>query len=549
MKRRAREPETSPEASAAPTTPAAGMIRPRFEFSLEEYARLYDSGPISYVKFDRHSAIRDLNTTAAEMLGTHRGHAIGMPLTVFFSAREMPRFLDHLRRCRESKGERVETELTLSPRHGREIPIQLCTTPFLANEPPFFLTALINIAGRKRAEAMLLESRDYAQSIVSAVMQPLVVLSPTLEVLTANVAFLKAFKLDETAIRGRLIDLGLYPPDASQLRLKLEAALVLKKTIRELSLDFDFPLLGKRKLLFNGQPLFQKRFLKPLLVLGVEDITRRIAAENEREAMIVRLRELTNHLESRVQQRTSDLEKANFQLRQHSARVFEAQETERRAVARELHDEVGQQITCLQILVQRASRDGPAEFLPASENLQSALADLLKSVRTLSSDLRPPVLDDFGLLPALKERIETYRERTGIKVDLNHAHFREEMLDNFLKNILYRVVQEGLTNVARHSGADKVSVTIKTRRGRALLEIRDRGSGFDMEKVSERGSMGLTSINERVVLAGGKLSINTRPGAGTFISAEFPLVSAQTDAFDSDRSDRNGTAGPKSGTF
>jgi PAS domain S-box-containing protein len=209
-----------------------------------------------------------------------------------------------------------------------------------------------------------------------------------------------------------------------------------------------------------------------------------------------------------------------------SHRLVELQETERRQIARELHDEVGQLLTRLKLSLDLAVRL-PADRLPETLNdAQTLAAELMRRVRELSLDLRPAMLDDLGLLPALLWHSERYTAQTNVRVKLEQQglerRFRAE-----IETAAYRIVQEALTNVARHAGVEEVTVRLWATLDRLGVQIEDQGAGFDPDAaLAARASSGLAGMRERALLAGGHLLVEAGPGSGTRLTAQFPLGDA-----------------------
>ena len=206
-----------------------------------------------------------------------------------------------------------------------------------------------------------------------------------------------------------------------------------------------------------------------------------------------------------------------------SRRLVEVQEAERRYIARELHDEVGQVLTGLVLLLEMSARQlGDA----ARDNLSEAQAlthDLLTRVREMSLDLRPAMLDDLGLLPALLWHLERFTAQTHVRVTFKHT-LPEQRFAPEIETVAYRVVQEALTNVARHAGVNEASVWLWATQDMLGLQVKDRGTGFDPEaQLADGRGSGLSGMRERVALLGGQLTIESSPGAGACLTAELPL--------------------------
>jgi PAS domain S-box-containing protein len=214
-------------------------------------------------------------------------------------------------------------------------------------------------------------------------------------------------------------------------------------------------------------------------------------------------------------------------LRALSCRLVEVQETERRQVARELHDHIGQELTGLKFLLEMTSRL-PAHSLRGKLNeALASINELVERVQDLSLDLRPAMLDDLGLVPALLWHFERLQSQTGMWVNFSHRGIHRRF-DPEIETAVYRIVQEALTNVARHAGVKEASVRLVVNRGLLSVYIEDRGIGFDVEDAMDRGtSSGLTGMQERAVLLGGHLKVNSSPGGGTRVVASFPRGSVQ----------------------
>ena len=216
------------------------------------------------------------------------------------------------------------------------------------------------------------------------------------------------------------------------------------------------------------------------------------------------------------------IDNAQRVARESLRRVHAAQEVERRRLARELHDETGQALTSI-LLGLRAledSIDGSERAHAAVASLRELAVGTLQDVRRLAVELRPKALDDFGLAPALERLTETFREQTGLEVDFVDG-LGSEQLSEESATALYRIVQEALTNVIKHSQARHVVILVTRKNGRAAVVIEDDGRGFD-PSVRPDG-FGIEGMRERVDLIGGSLHVESREGAGTTIAVEVPL--------------------------
>jgi len=217
---------------------------------------------------------------------------------------------------------------------------------------------------------------------------------------------------------------------------------------------------------------------------------------------------------------------AHERLQALSRQVLQAQEVERRAIARELHDEIGQQLSAVGILLSIIDRQLPSELAQARlETAQARVGDLIAQVRNLGLNLRPAILDDFGLMPALVWLFERYTTQTQIAVQFEHAGLEEQRFAPEVETTAYRIVQEALTNVARHAGVTEVTVRLWIDADTLWVVVADHGHGFDPQTIDMRTSSGLAGMVERAALLGGTLTIESAPGTGTRVTASLPLQS------------------------
>lgn len=207
-----------------------------------------------------------------------------------------------------------------------------------------------------------------------------------------------------------------------------------------------------------------------------------------------------------------------------SRRLLEVQETERRSIALELHDEIGQKLTGLKLALELSARQ-PGRSTEAISQAQLLVNELMNQTRQLSLALRPATLDHLGLLPALVWHFRQFTQQTKIEVEFNHENLEHRRFDAPIETAVYRVVQEALTNVARHAGnVSAVGVRIWIDCDCLTLQIEDDGRGFAPEKVfAEITSTGLTGMRERINLLGGNFHLESKIGGGTKLIAELNL--------------------------
>jgi PAS domain S-box-containing protein len=210
------------------------------------------------------------------------------------------------------------------------------------------------------------------------------------------------------------------------------------------------------------------------------------------------------------------------EMRQLTARLLDVQEEERRAVARELHDEIGQLLTGLSLTLETCVSSPRQANTDLLRETQGSVDELISRVSDLSLDLRPAMLDDLGLLPALLWHLERYASRTGVRVDFKHNGLEGRFAPE-VETAAYRIIQEALTNVARHAGVSETTVRLWADQDTLLVRIEDQGTGFDPTAVLAAGhASGLAGMQERAALCGGQLTVDSEPGGGTRLALELP---------------------------
>lgn len=309
----------------------------------------------------------------------------------------------------------------------------------------------------------------------------------------------------EEVLGRRSTELGLLPPpDRRDVARMLSEAGRLRRAevrFRTKSGEVRQGLLSIERLRLDGTDA---------ILSLLDDVSELRHAEAQRDELIESERRARAEAEAALEQ----LRQSHDSLESLSRRLVELQEAERRALARELHDEVGQILAGLKLQLEGAK-------IPVPDEVQSLLGKLSSRVRDLSMDLCPPMLDELGLLPTLLWHFERYHAQTGVRVDFQHSGPVGRFASK-VETAAFRIVQEALTNVARHARVQEASVSLEAHPDRIELRVEDRGVGFRPESAWTEASSGLTGMRERARLVGGRFRIDSAPGAGTRLTAELP---------------------------
>ena len=262
---------------------------------------------------------------------------------------------------------------------------------------------------------------------------------------------------------------------------------------------------------------------------SVRWIRDRIFPVRDVNGVVVRFAEITEDItENKLAE--EELQQVNEQLRDLSRRLFQVQDDERRHLARELHDEIGQALTAAKINVDSIeSIEGSKQSLRLKETV-TLLDNLLRQVRQISLDLHPSLLDDLGLAPALRSLLDQQARRTGLRVQFYAVEPLED-IDPGIQTTGFRIAQEAITNVLRHAKAQSVGVHLQIEAGQLQMKIVDDGSGFDLTEIEcrahEEASFGLMGMRERAALVGGRVQIISSPNKGTTVEVFLPLHASE----------------------
>lgn len=242
----------------------------------------------------------------------------------------------------------------------------------------------------------------------------------------------------------------------------------------------------------------------------------------ERKQIEEKLRKSTRRLRREIKRR----KKAQEELEVVYTHLNKVQEDERLAIGRELHDEIGQNLTALNITLTRAARSLEGKAKPALEQAQTLVNEVSSQVHELLVSVRRPVMERMELLPGLLSHFNRYEALTEVEVDFRHRGLDVEFPAEVTRTV-FHIVQEALTNVARHAGVKQVVVHVGATKEKIRVLVQDRGIGFDPVAIAEVKTSGLSGMSERAAAVGGELKISSSPGSGTRVILELPLNPAK----------------------
>ena len=289
--------------------------------------------------------------------------------------------------------------------------------------------------------------------------------------------------------------------------------------------------------IYSSSPLREDGNITGLVVV-FRDVTSKKQDEEALRQAHEQLGDRAEQLESLVESRTAKLAESNEQLRHEMAereqlrrKLLHAQEEERRRIARELHDQMGQNLTALNVglksLLDRQSRSGLGSRV---QRLQELATQTARDLHRVAVELRPAALDDLGLVKAIRALADTWSTAYGIDVDFEAGQYQPAGISSEIETILYRIVQEALNNVAKHSGATRVAVVLCHTADHVHAIIEDNGRGFDTHAASQSrngsGRLGLLGIQERLGMVGGSMKLESVPECGVTMIVRIPISKA-----------------------
>src|SRR6202049_3462161 len=355
------------------------------------------------------------------------------------------------------------------------------------------------------------ETRAYADTLFETCRESILILDDILNVVVATPAFHAPFHVAPAQTVNRpIFELGNHQWDIPALRKLLESIIQQKTRVDDFEVRHEFEQIGERIMILNARRLSTKQ---SLIFLSIEDVTEHRKSD---EALKVQ---------------TELLKQSEDSLRRLSAYLMTLQDEERRRIARELHDSTGQKLAAAKLQLDTLVKSGN---LKSHEKTIAETAqwidDCFQEVRTLSQLLHPPLLDEAGLLSATRWMVDGFPARPKIKTDLQISG-KIGRLPQPVELALFRVIQESLSNIRRHSGAKQAQIKLRRNEGAVFLEVRDNGKGMPPNVVSKSGhgkqvvGVGILGMRERLSQLGGTLEIDSNK-SGTTVKVHVPLAAA-----------------------
>ena len=507
------------------------------------YADFFDFAPVGYFTFNRDGLILDVNPNGASMLGADKTGLLNQDFSHFLSPDSRTVFAQHSQALFDSRRKKIcDVELVNGNQDAHWIQLESLAAHNGEDSQEKFRTVIKEVTRRKQTEAALRRSRDELERRVAERTAELEATNKKLrrqvfdcqlaeealreseqkystlvedaligvyiikdgKISFANDKFAEIYGYQKNELIGMdSLDL-VHPKDRPFIRE------MRKKRLSNEKVPSEYEVRGLKK---NGQTIWVNRSLSlindkdgPAISGIVSDMTKRRKAENA-------------------------LRESGKELRILSNQLLSAEEKERKRIARELHDGIGQALSAIKFSVENSlgqlRKISEPSALESLEALIPLTQKTIEEVRNIVKDLRPSILDDLGILATITWFCREFQKvYTGIRIEAD-IDVRENIIPSSLKTVIYRILQEALNNVAKHSRADRVQLSLLEKDNRIKMRIQDNGAGFDVSqtislKPSRRG-FGLASMRERAGLSGADFEVISRAGQGTTVRVEWDV--------------------------
>lgn len=405
-------------------------------------------------------------------------------------------------------------EVEVQDREGRWHLLRIRPYRTAENKIEGLVVLLLDIDQLRRSQQQLVYTKDFVTGVLESVPGAIVVLNNDCTIRTVNTAFRSLTEMKVKELQGRSFpDLVSHLWGLISIRKKLTD--LLKGNLENLMEMEHESTTSQKKILYIKAKALSTDGDRVVLLL-IDDVTQRREAERQMEKK-------KEELESEVVTAERRLNRTQEELRALTAHLFRVQEDERQRIARDLHDDICQRLSLMELFFQEVRKDlYSEEARDKLASLQSQLQALNTDVRELSHNLHPAILQDLGLSAGLKSLVEEFGEREGMPVTYLSRNLPEKFPEQ-ITIAIYRIAQEALRNVAKHAGKTHVKVSLEKKENTLELRIMDFGLGFDQESDLPSGGLGMISMQERAHLAGGTLVVHSSLGEGTTVIVEISL--------------------------
>jgi len=495
-------------------------VRQELEASRNSFAALYEHAPVGYVTLDKHGHVHDANSAAAELLGLGKNRLRGLRFSMLIGPRDVRNFAAHLARSQRSFHEKVITEVQLQTRNKSSVPVQLVSVPLDQGPQRMFLTALVDLTERQQHEQALARAREFAESIVETVREPLAVLDGDLKIVSVNCAFSHFLKQPAPSARGRSLDdlMNLWWT-GNKMRSELERVLASGRPLENFEIEVEPRELGKRILLLNARRLPRKEKSSDFILVALEDITVRKQVEEQ-------LFMLNDELEKRVEARTRDLQKS-----------YEQMETFCYSIAHDLRAPLRALTGFSYLLAEQFPQLGPKgteytrRIQQSAERMDCLIQDLLSYGRlnTVALPLEEISLEQIfheviaGSAKEIAEKKAKIEKKRPLPAVYGHRIVLQLALANLLSNAMKFVAPGVRPRVRVWPEKEKEG-------GRVRLWVEDNGIGIAPENVQKifgvfqrlhnttrypGTGIGLALVSKGMERIGGRVGVESTPGKGS----------------------------------
>jgi PAS domain S-box-containing protein len=456
-------------------------------------AQSQDLSTIGFVTLDKRGRIRQINKKGASLLGFTQNWLVDRSFVVFVAKQDVDRFLGMLMQAARQPDHKIaKFDLIIE---NRSVPVQISLTSVLVGtESVIYELEIVDLTEIQRTETQLRASIAQWHSLAMDSPDVIMTLDHSGKISFVNMPL---WGSSVTALVGTSIfD---YVPETARLKMR-----------RHLELTFRS---GKRSACeINGVNNDWQSWYS--ITFGPGNIS-----DGTTAATTALIRNITEH------KRTEEIFRASAdELRRLTARAEAIREEERTRLAREIHDELGQALTILKLDLSWLHQNLAGPNPKLRKRLKSMIEHVdhtIESVRRISSELRPSILDDAGLVAAIEWQAAEVQKRTGVRIRIDSNSEMTELQPE-TSVTAFRIVQEALTNVLRHAQASRVQISLKKEADALRISVADNGRGMTQEQMSASNSLGIVGMNERIAKMGGDFAISSRPGKGTRLDMIIP---------------------------